>query len=125
MSKQREPMTRHKEEQFNEPWVKEDVRFDEQMLEPHDPLMDPQTILKIENATDFLILRDNVFVKIPQYGLFGVKFGCYFALGAGQLTYRYEGPDFVVVTNQLTKEVVKFIVQPKSQAIAEVIKNVV
>lgn len=109
MSKYREPMTRHKEEQFNEPWVKEDVRFDEQMDEPHEFRLTHAQIMKIENATKFYALVNNNFVTAPEWSLIGVKFSALFAMGADKLVPRYEKDNYIVVTNELTNETFKFV----------------
>lgn len=109
--KYREPMTRHKEEQFNEPMVKEDVRFDEQMNEPHEFLLTHAQIMKIENATKFYILLNNDFVPAPHWSLIGVKFATLFAMGADKLLFRYEKDNYIVVTNEFTNETFKFVTE--------------
>jgi roadblock/LC7 domain-containing protein len=111
MSNRREPMTRHKEEQFNEPWVKEDVRFDECMSEPYEFSLSHDQIMKIENATSFYLYHENDFVPAPSWSLIGVKFAVLFAMGAGQITFRYEKDNFIVVTNEMSNETFKFVTE--------------
>lgn len=120
--KNREPMTRHKEEQFNEPWIKEDVRFDECFNEPHEFLLSHSQIMKIENATKFYVLHNDDFVTAPNWSLIGVKFSALFAMGADKLVPRYEKDNFIVVTNQFTNETFKFVTESFK---LEVLKNVV
>lgn len=110
-----------KDEQMQTLRIAEDQKFDAIAEEPHDFLLNPQQILLIENARKFLMLKNEEFVPNFNYSLIGMKFATFFAMGANKLSMVSSGENFIVVTNELTKETVKFI---NENYIKEVLQNV-